>query len=53
MSCDRLRSGQPPKSPILGDFELRNGLKFPSMGDLGGDRKVLQYFSEIRLGKFV
>jgi hypothetical protein len=40
---------QPPKSPILGDFEIRNGSKSPRMGDLGGERKALRYFSTIVL----
>jgi hypothetical protein len=38
--------------PILGDFESRNGLKSPRMGNLGGKRKALCYFSNILLGYF-
>jgi hypothetical protein len=42
-------SEPPPKSPILGDFELNDGSKSPRMGDLGGERKALCYFSNVLL----
>gem|GEM_PF-4160346 len=47
INCDRTSSEPPPKSPILGDFASRNRLKSPRMGDLGGKRKALGYFSNI------
>jgi len=35
----------PPKSPVLEDFELRNGSKSSRIGDLGsGSRQHLQQF---------
>jgi hypothetical protein len=51
INCERSCPEQPPKSPILGDFELFLNSKSSRMGDLGGECKALRYFSNILLAK--